>query len=102
MTKAILTISVAVFLLIDVGTSAQAAELRFQCADNEGSFPIIVDTKTKSVLLGEPNLLRGRAVITGASISITLDENASYHGRIDRRTGALSATDGNGRCTLAK
>jgi hypothetical protein len=102
MHKGVIVFSVVVFALIDIGTSVRAEELKFQCVDNEGGFPVIVDTKTKSVLLGEPTLEHGRAVITGTSISITLDNDPNYHAHINRRTGALSDTEGGGSCTLVK
>jgi|SRR5664280_2395554 hypothetical protein len=102
MNKGIIAFSFAIFLLIDIGQPVRAEELRFQCTDGGGGFPVIVDTKTKSVLLGEPNLEHGRAAITGSSISMTLDNDPSYRGSINRRTGALSTSEGSGSCTLAK
>jgi hypothetical protein len=102
MKKGVIAFSFAIISLIYIGGSVRAEELRFQCTDSGGGFPVIVDTKTKSVLLGEPNLEHGRAAITGSSISMTLDNDPSYHGRIDRRTGAFSTSEGSGSCTLAK
>jgi len=102
MNKGVLVLSVVLISSFDLCTPVRAAELRYQCVDNEGRFPIIIDTNTKSVLFGEPNLEHGRAVITGSSISITLDSDPSYRGRIDRKTGKLSDSEGGGTCTLVK
>jgi hypothetical protein len=88
----IVVVSVAAFSLIGFGTSVRAEELKFQCTDNEGGFPIIVDTKTRSVLFGEPNMEHGRASISGNSISITLDSDPSFHGHLNRKTGVLTDT----------
>ena len=89
----------AVVSLAVAGTSARSEVIRYQCTDGEGPFPIIVDTNAKTVMLGEPDMEPGRAVITASTISITLNSDPSYHGRINRKTGALTTSEGNGTCT---
>jgi hypothetical protein len=100
--RGVLALSVGIFSLFHFGASARAEELKFQCVDSGGGFPVTIDTKTKSVLLGEPNLEQGRASISGSSISITLDNDPNYHALLNRRTGALSTSEGNGKCTPVK
>ena len=88
--------------LFGMAGPARAEQLRYKCVDNEGPFPLIIDTSTKSALIGEPDMKHGRATITNGSISITLDSDPNYRGRINRRTGVLVDTDGNGTCSLIK
>jgi hypothetical protein len=94
-------ISISACSLFALVASARAEQLKFQCSDQDGPYPVIVDTKTGSSMSGEPTLLPGTATTTAGSITITMTDG--YHFQMNRKTGAFTDSDGMaGRCRPTK